>query len=67
MIEYIIILIVILIILYLFFITTQPKSINNMRIIHSSLHNRSFYINNYNDNIISEIQLSLFLKIIIIY
>ena len=59
MIEYIIFLIVVLFILYIFFITTQPKPVNNMRIIHSSLHNRSFYINDYNDNIISDIQLSL--------
>ena len=39
--------------------TTTKKEIKNGHFIHSSLHNRSFYIDNLDDNIISEIQLSL--------
>ena len=57
MIEIIIIISIILV--CLFMMTTTKNNIKNGYFIHSSLHNRSFYIEDYNENIISDIQLSL--------
>jgi hypothetical protein len=56
MIEIIIILSIILICIML---TTSKEIKKNERYIHSSIHNRSFFIDNYTDTIISDIQLSL--------
>ena len=42
--------------------STTIKPTVNGRFIHSSLHNRSFYIENYTDEIVSEIQKSLILR-----
>lgn len=55
----IIILIVSFIFIVLFMGSTTIKPTVNGRFIHSSLHNRSFYIENYTDEMVSEIQKSL--------
>ena len=50
---------ILLVIGFHIYITFKNKNISNMSILHSSKMNRSFYVNGYNNDKISEIQLSI--------
>ena len=50
---------ILLVIGFYIYITFKKKSVSNMTILHSSKMNHSFFVNGYNNDKISEIQLSL--------
>lgn len=56
--KYFLFLILLVIGLYIY-ITIKKKNITNTYLLHSSKMNRSFYVDGYNNDKISEIQLSL--------
>tara|TARA_A100001015_G_C14747418_1_gene616160 strand:+ start:388 stop:660 length:273 start_codon:yes stop_codon:yes gene_type:complete len=50
---------ILLVIGFHIYLTFKKKNISNMKLLHSSKMNRSFYVNGYNNDKISEIQLSI--------